>query len=159
MQNHLYRLLLPLLQRKILWHRHARAPMPKRWSPVKARGVSSYLRSATPWLTPCVNSQLPFDLPAEPPFELEWEPLAAAIWVGGGGLDASAAREGLVKLKAVTDLSLQDLFARVEASDPLHAELAAAQAAHAAGGGAADVFWCAERMPRPAQATRRTITC
>ncbi len=70
--------------------------------------------------------QLPADLPAESPFTVEWNAVVNMVWVADG-LNAAAIREAMGKLKVAQLLSVADLAARLDAADPLAAEVAAAE--------------------------------
>jgi hypothetical protein len=85
-------------------------------------------------------AQFPPDLPASCPFELDWRPAACVVWVQDRAAGA-ALRDALRKLQVLQPVAVADLAARLDAADPLAAEAAACEAAHAAAGGAPESLW------------------
>lgn len=95
--------------------------------------------------------QLPVGLPEEPPFEACWRPVLGVVWatapeaanaVSSPPLDLTSIQDALRSLDAAKPVSLLDLAARLDPADPLAQEVAAAEAAHAAAGGAPDALRC-----------------
>jgi hypothetical protein len=91
------------------------------------------------------SPQLPADMPSECPFVLDWQPLVCSVQAGEG-ISLPALKEAFRQLRVLQALSLSELAARVDADDPLQAELAAAAAAaeeqqQAAAGGAGGCVW------------------
>lgn len=94
--------------------------------------------------------QLPPDIPAECPFQAEWHAAVCSVHVAEG-VNALAIKEAFKQLKVLQQLSLPDLATRLEPTDPLAAEVAAAEAAHAAARAAAGTG--------PAEAARYGASC
>jgi hypothetical protein len=72
-----------------------------------------------------MHVQLPADLPEAAPFEVSFCPVVNHV-LTGDKLDATALKEAIFKLKVARILSCDDLLVRLEPTDPLRAEIAAA---------------------------------
>jgi hypothetical protein len=106
---------------------------------VRFTEYTPYHRSDSSMATPASNYlsckhllvQLPPDIPTECPFKAEWHAAVCTVH-SVEGLNLPAIKDAFKQLKVMQQLSLADLAARLEPSDPLVAEVAAAEAANAA---------------------------